>query len=72
MMKARKRKALGPDGIPIEAIETLEELGLDLLHHLLRPIYETGDVPEEMLKSVFVTLPKKPMQMNVKTSGPIP
>ena len=59
MKKAKKRKALGPDGIPIEAIETLEKLGLDLVHHLLQLIYESGEVPEEMLKSVFITLPKK-------------
>ena len=56
--KAKKRKALGPDGIPKEAIKTVE-LGLDLVHHLLQLIYETGEVPEEMLKSVFITLPKK-------------
>ena len=35
MKKAKKRRALGPDGIPIEAIKTLEELWLDLVHHLL-------------------------------------
>ena len=59
MKNAKKRKALGPDGIPIQAIKTLEELGLDLVHHLLQLIYETGEVPEKMLKPVFITLPKR-------------
>ena len=59
MKKAKKRKALGPDGIPIEAIKTLEELELDLMHHLLQLIFETVELPEKMLKSVFITLPKK-------------
>ena len=58
MKKAKKRNALGLDGIPIEAIKA-QELGLDLVHHLLKLICETGDVPEEMPKSVFITLPEK-------------
>ena len=32
-----------------------------LVHHPISRIYETGVVPDEMLKSVIVTLPKKPI-----------
>ena len=52
---------MGPDGIPIEALKPPEVIGLDLVHHLIDRIYEKGVVPDEMLKSVFVTLPKKPV-----------
>ena len=51
---------MGPDGIPIEALKALEMMVIDLVHHLIDRIYETGVVLDEMLKSVFVTLPKKP------------
>ena len=57
---AKKNKALGPDGIPIEALKALEAMGLDLVHYLIDRIYETGVVPNETRKSVFVTSPKKP------------
>ena len=60
MKIAKKNKAMGPDGIPIEALKALEMMGIDLVHHLIDRNYETDVVPDEMLKSVFVTLPKKP------------
>ena len=60
MKIAEKNKAMEPDGIPIEALKALEIMGIDLVHHLIDRIYETGVVPDEMFKSVFVTLPKKP------------
>ena len=49
-----------PDGIPIEALKALEVMGPDVVHHLIDCIYETCVVSGEMLKSVFVTLPKMP------------
>ena len=55
MKIAKENKAMGPDGIPIEALKALEDMGVDLVHHLISRIYETGVVPDE---SVFVTLPK--------------
>ena len=51
---------MGPDGIPREAQKALEVMGLDLVHQLIDRIYETDVVPDEMHKSVFVTLPIKP------------
>ena len=66
---AQKNKAMGPDGIPIEALKALEDMGLDLVHHLIDRIYETGHVSDEMLKSVFLTLPKNLVLQNVKLLG---
>ena len=37
MKIAKENKAMGPDGIPIEALKALEEMGVDLVHHLISP-----------------------------------
>ena len=52
-------KALGPDGIATEMIEALEEFGVDILYDLLNEIYNTGIIPEDMSKTIFIALPKK-------------
>ena len=57
--KMKDGKALGPDGIAIEMIRALEELGINTLTHLLNDIYNTGNIPDEMKKSIFIALPKK-------------
>ena len=56
----KTRKAPGPDEVVTEMITALDEAGIDLVHRLVSKIYDTGDIPEDMVKSVFVTLPKKP------------
>ena len=71
MKIAKENKAMGPDGIPIEALKALEEMGIDLVHLLISCIYETGVVPDEMLKSVFVTLPKNPSATECVSFGTI-
>ncbi len=52
-------KATGPDNIPAEAIESLEDLGIDMVTKLLNALYDTGAIPTEMSRSVFIALPKK-------------
>ena len=56
----RKNKAAGPDGVVIEMIETLEEYGVDKLTEIINKIYDDGKFPEDLSKSIFITLPKKP------------
>ena len=55
-------KALGPDDVAIEEVEALGEFGIenvtDILH--VYEIYDTGEIPTEMSKSIFIALPKKP------------
>ena len=53
-------KALGLDGIATEVIEAFEEFGVDILYALLNEIYNTGIILEDMSKSIFIALPKKP------------
>ena len=52
-------KATGPNNIAIEQIEALEEFGISKITILLNEIYDTGHIPKDMLKSVFIALPKK-------------
>ena len=56
----KKGKAVGPDLIPIEAYEALDEWAIKKLTILLNNIYDTGNIPADMLISTFITLPKKP------------
>ena len=60
LSKMKQGKAIGPDGIPTEAIIALEDLGLTEITKLMNIIYDTGEIPEDMKKSVFIALPKKP------------
>ncbi|XP_063588673.1 uncharacterized protein LOC134765810 [Penaeus indicus] len=58
--KMKKGKAPGPDNITLEIILALDEYGINLLTSLLNKIYDTGMMPLDLLKSVFIALPKKP------------
>jgi len=53
-------KAAGPDGVTVEALSALGTWGLDKITDLLNLIYDKGEIPDEMCKSVFIMLPKKP------------
>ena len=55
----KKGKAPGPDDITVEHIEALEEFGKDKLTIFLNEIYDTGLIPSDMSKSIFIALPKK-------------
>ncbi|XP_071944773.1 uncharacterized protein [Antedon mediterranea] len=58
--RLRKNKAAGPDGVAIEMIEALEEYGVEKLTEVINKIYEDGSFPEDLSKSIFIALPKKP------------
>ncbi|XP_076347953.1 uncharacterized protein LOC143245476 [Tachypleus tridentatus] len=60
MKKIHKGKAAGPDDIPIELLLALKEVGIQEVTKLLNIIYDTGEIPEDFKKSVFIALPKKP------------
>ena len=55
----RKNKAAGTDEVVIEMIEALEEYGVEKLTEINK-IYHDGKFPEDLSKSIFITLPKKP------------
>lgn len=59
MRKMRRGKATGPDGISVELLEALDSFGLAIMTDLLNDIYNSGKLPEDLYKSVFIALPKK-------------
>ncbi|XP_076325106.1 uncharacterized protein LOC143233091 [Tachypleus tridentatus] len=59
MKKIHKGKAAGPDDIPIELLLALKEVGIQEVTKLLNTIYDTGEIPEDFKKSIFIALPKK-------------
>ena len=60
MRKMKTGKATGPNGLSIELIEALEEFGIEKVTTLLNEIYDTGQIPVDMSRSIFIALPKKP------------
>ena len=53
-------KAAGPDGIFVEMIQSLDELCVDAITNLVNKIYDTGEIPEDLTKSILIAIPKKP------------
>ena len=41
-------------------IESLDEFGIDMLTDFLNAIYDSGEIPSDLSKSIFIALPKKP------------
>ena len=58
MMK--RNKAAGPDGVVMEMVEALENYGVMKLTEVINKIYDDGKFPDDLCKSIFITLPKKP------------
>ncbi|KAG1674114.1 RNA-directed DNA polymerase from mobile element jockey [Nymphon striatum] len=52
-------KACGPDEISAEMLRALGDFGVDRITEICNDIYNTGYLPEDMRKSVFITIPKK-------------
>ena len=55
----KTNKATGPDEISAEMIQSLGELGVDIMTKLINKIYDTGEIPEDLIKSIFIAFPKK-------------
>uniref|UniRef100_A0A8D8SEP2 Craniofacial development protein 2 n=1 Tax=Cacopsylla melanoneura TaxID=428564 RepID=A0A8D8SEP2_9HEMI len=56
----KNNKALGTDGIPSEALKTLDISAIFRITVLINKIYDTGIWPEDLLRTTLVPLPKKP------------
>ena len=57
-------KATGPDMISTEMMQALEGIELDAITKMLNTIYDTGEIPKEMLQSTFIVLQKKKQKQN--------
>ena len=60
LKKSQNGKAPGEDGITTEMLKLLEDFGVQKMTELFNDMYSTGHIPDELLKSVYITLPKKP------------
>ena len=59
VQRMKNGKAVRPDKIAIEMIKALEEFGISKLTEVKNQIYESGNFPEELMKSIFTIIPKK-------------
>ena len=57
--KMKNGKASGPDNISTEMIKLAMDFSVDKLTDIANHIYDTGNIPEDLSKSIFVALPKK-------------
>ena len=62
MKRLRKGKSAGPDRIAIEILLALGEYGIEILK-----MYVNGKIPRDLLKSVFIALPKKQGAIDCET-----
>ena len=60
LKKMKEGKATGTDGVATEMISVLGDLGIERVTDILNKIYNTGYIPEDMRRSIFIALPKKP------------
>ena len=66
-MRSQKQKeremksgsATGPDSTSVELLEALEDYGIDKITILLNEIYDTGQIPQVILKSKSIALSKR-------------
>ena len=59
MAKMKRNKAAGPDEIVIELVIALEDFGIEKVTEVNNKIYNTGEIPEDLSKSIFIALPKR-------------
>ena len=55
----KKGKATGPYRISVEELEALGDIGIKVIQKFLNDIYDSGYIPDNLLKSNFIVLPKK-------------
>ena len=60
LKKMKKGKAAGPDNVPIELITVLKDIGIMEVTKLLNIVYNTGEIPHDLTKPVFIAKLMKP------------
>ena len=56
----KEGKAPGPDGLEAEFLKLMNDENIRWLTMIFNQIYNSGNIPQEWLKSEFIVLPKKP------------
>ena len=62
----KKNKAAGPDEVVMEMTVALEDFGIQKLAEMLNEVYDSRDIPEDLSKSIFIALPKKPVAIELE------
>ena len=57
-------KSCGTDEIPAEFLKNIGAKGTELITKIINKIYNTGEIPNDFLQSMFVPLPKVPKARN--------
>ena len=53
-------KSPGNDEVVIEMIEATRDFAIEHITKIANKVYNTGTIPNEMAKSIFIAIPKKP------------
>ena len=56
----KRNKACGPDNIYAELLQATDEFRVDKVTEIANDMYNSGNIPEDLSKSIFIALPKKP------------
>ena len=59
-------KAPGEDNIPAEFLQSLGDMGLQLITKLMNNIYKSGKIPEDFARNIFITISKVPKAQECK------
>lgn len=63
-------KATDSDGIMTEILSAFDDFSIKKITDVINEIYNSGDIPEDLTKSIFITLPKRSVvQMNASFMG---
>ena len=60
MSKMKRNIAVGPDEITTEMLQALDEFEVEKLTELIYIVYDSGEIPDDLSKAIFIALPKKP------------
>ena len=62
-------KATRDDGIPVELFQILKDDAVKVLHSICQQIWKTQQRPQDLKRSVFISIPKKGNAKNVETTA---
>ena len=66
MKEMKSDKADGGDGVQAEIIEATDKFGTEKLTELANRMHDTGNIPENMMENLFISIPKKPGTVEYK------
>ena len=71
LKKMKRYKTAGQDEVVTEMITSLEEYGVSKVTNITNEIYDTGEIPEDLCRSIFIALPRNQEQLNVSYIEPL-